>query len=348
MLPRALSCVLSGGSDDNVPMALAEITEPIDLCWPDGRLRPQAVGWTRQPLHRSSLRRRGRTKRWEYWAVMSPEAFLGITVSDLDYAGLFAAYFLDESHRETVRSALVPLARLGLPDRSGGGPVSVKAKGLAIDLTPDGDRLSLEVRSPGLEASITVTRPAGHESLGVVVPWSGRRFQYTVKENTLPAFGEVHCDGVTTTFGDGAWATLDHGRGAWPYRITWNWGSGSGVRDGHVIGVQLGGRWTDGTGSTENALCLDGRLHYIPHDLVWTYDRHDWMRPWHIRDPRGGRVDVTFLPEHVREDRINLGILANDTHQAFGTFEGTMRTDDLTPVDVTGIRGWVEEVRNRW
>ena len=33
-----------------------EITEPVDLCLPDGRLNPAAVGWTRRPLHRANLR----------------------------------------------------------------------------------------------------------------------------------------------------------------------------------------------------------------------------------------------------------------------------------------------------
>ncbi|MEV5398578.1 hypothetical protein AB0N26_20700 [Streptomyces cellulosae] len=35
-----------------------EITSPVDLCLPDGRLNPAAVGWTRRPLHRANLRGR--------------------------------------------------------------------------------------------------------------------------------------------------------------------------------------------------------------------------------------------------------------------------------------------------
>ena len=70
-----------------------------------------------------------------------------------------------------------------------------------------------------------------------------------------------------------SWGTLDFGRGRWPYRTTWNWGAGIGLVDGRRVGMQVGGKWTDGTGMTENSLVVDGRLSKISEDLVWEYDR---------------------------------------------------------------------------
>jgi hypothetical protein len=328
---------------------LREIREPVDLCLPDGRLDPTAVGWSRAPVHRANLRGRGRNKRWEYWAVQTPEVVLAITVSDLDYAGLHAVWFLDPTGQETGVSRLAPLSRVGLPDRCAGGPVRVRSGPLAIDLSPDADGVTLRARTRELEAEVRVRRPAGHQSLGVVVPWSSRRFQYTVKENTLPAEGQVRLGGSTYAIeGPDAWATLDHGRGRWPYRITWNWGSGSGRVGDRVLGIQVGGRWTDGTGSTENALTVDGVLHPVAEELVWDYDRADWQAPWRVRTPGSDRIALTFRPEHVRRDRTELVLLANRTHQCFGTWHGTVVDDQGTVHAVDGIRGWVEEVRNRW
>ena len=45
-----------------------ELTEPVDLCTPDGRrLNPEATGFSRTPLHTGNLRGSwGRTKRWDY------------------------------------------------------------------------------------------------------------------------------------------------------------------------------------------------------------------------------------------------------------------------------------------
>ena len=306
---------------------LRELTSPVDLCLPDGHLNPAAVGWTRHPLHTANLRGRGRLKRWEYWAVMSADAVFAVTVSDLDYAALHAIYLLDAAGVETVRTALVPISRVGLPERSRPAATRVRAKDLAIDLDHDDSGAWLTATAPGLSAQFRVTRPPGHESLGVVVPWDDTRFQYTVKENTLPAVGQVRLGDRVIDFAEGSWATLDHGRGRWPYRIRWNWGAGSGDVDGRTVGVQVGGSWTDGTGSTENAVCVDGRISYVPEDLRWEYDRDDWYAPWRVTAPDSGRVDLLFTPFHVRTDRMNLGILANDTHQAFGTWTGTMIDD---------------------
>ena len=60
----------------------------------------------------------------------------------------------------------------------------------------------------------------------VVVPWSESRFQYTVKDVALPASGTVTITGRQYEVPEGSWAVLDHGRGRWPYRVTWNWGAG--------------------------------------------------------------------------------------------------------------------------
>ena len=81
-----------------------------------------------------------------------------------------------------------------------------------------------------------------------------RQFQYTVKDLARPATGLLRIDGVEHEIGGAAgeaWAVLDHGRGRWPYDIQWNWGAGSGRSQragGRVIGVQLGAKWTEGTG----------------------------------------------------------------------------------------------------
>ena len=45
-----------------------ELTEPVDLCTQDGAaLNPEALGWSRFPLHRANLLGRlGSNKRWDY------------------------------------------------------------------------------------------------------------------------------------------------------------------------------------------------------------------------------------------------------------------------------------------
>lgn len=285
--------------------------------------------------------------------MQTPEVVFALTVSDLDYAGLHAAWFLDPSGTETGVSRLDPLRGPDLPERCGGGPVLVRSGPLSITLAPHESGVHLLVDSPALSADIEVRRPPGHQALGVVVPFTERRFQYTVKENTLPAAGHVLARGRRYEIhGPDAWATLDHGRGRWPYRVTWNWGAGSGrVRLGgaeRVLGIQVGGRWTDGTGTVENAVTVDGALHVVDEDLDWDYDDADWLAPWRVRSRESDSVDLTFTPSYERAERTQLGVLFNDTHQCFGTWSGRLVDDTGGSIDVEGVRGWAEQVTNRW
>jgi hypothetical protein len=328
-------------------MAQREIIEPVDLCDDRGRLNPDALGWTRAPLHRSNLRGWGRTKRWEHWGIVTPTHVLGLTVSSLDYAGAHGIYVLDRrSGEETRRDVVAPLARgTQLPELAAGGPVRARAGGLdiSVDESLRGTRLHAEAQ--GVRVELMVERLEEHESLGVVVPWSERLFQYTHKDVARRVGGRIRLDGLEHPVPmEDSWAVLDHGRGRWPYAVTWNWGAGSGVVDGAVVGLQLGGGWTDGTGATENGIVVDGRLHHFDDLLDWQYDVRAPMRPWQVRGPH---VDVVLEPFHQRVATTNLGVVASRTHQAFGHWRGHVVVDGHRQ-SVEGLVGWAEEARNRW
>lgn len=339
-----------------MPTGEREITGPVDLCLADGRLNPEAVGWTRRPLHRCNLRGWGRTKRWEYWCVTTPTHLLSVTVSNIDLIGLNAVYFLDfETGREINQAQVTPFGRgVRLPEslaedttvRVGGGKLGIEIT------TAGGDvRIQATCKAGGgesLAADVTVALPAGHETLGVVVPWSDRRFQYTSKHTARPARGEVRIGDRTYAFGADAWGVLDHGRGRWPHDIAWNWGAASGPSDSHVVGLQFGGKWTAGTGMTENALCVDGRLTKLGEELDWQYDIGDFMKPWTIRTPSSDHVELTFEPFHEKREKINLGVFGNETHQCFGRYTGRIRTEDDVDVEVRDLLGWAEQVHMRW
>ncbi|MFF5212858.1 DUF2804 domain-containing protein [Streptosporangium sp. NPDC000396] len=326
-----------------------EITEPVDLCTPDGRLNPAAIGWSRTPLHTCNLRGWGRTKRWEYWCVTTPTHLIAITVSDIDYLALNSVYFLEYGGREVERTAMVPLrGGVRLPRSLGDEDVIVNgAVNIEILREPGGTRLRARcVTTDGpIEADLLVTMPEGHETLSVVIPWSERRFQYTSKHTARPAEGIVTIGSASYDFA-GGWGVLDHGRGRWPYDTRWNWGAAGGHAGGHAVGLQFGGTWTRGTGMTENSLCVDGRLTKIGEELDWSYA--DVMKPWEISTPGSDRVRLTFTPFHDRKAKANAGFIATDVHQCFGHYTGTVRPDGGEPIHVDRLLGWAEQVHMRW
>jgi uncharacterized protein DUF2804 len=336
-----------------------ELGDPVDLCTSDGDLNPSAIGWSRLPVHRCALPGSwGRRKRWDFWGITGPGCVMNITYADVDYLGLADVWFCD-LQTKAIASSTAPsvLGRaMALPERVAGA--DMHAHGRALDLSiveePAGTRLRASFGRGAFDADVLVHRPEGHESLSVVIPWSRRRFQFTNKDVARPAEGTVRYKDATYTFTpDGtSWGCLDFGRGKWPYRTHWNWGAGAGMVqiEGRpvTVGVQLGGKWTDGTGMTENALCVDGRLSKLSEELIWTYDTSDWLRPWTIRTPSSDRVDLRFTPVYDKRSRLSLGIASSSVDQCFGTYSGTVVPDDGRTLVVDGLFGWAEEATWRW
>lgn len=336
---------------DNMTKNEPEITEAVDLCLPNGRLNPAAVGWSRKPLHRANLQGWGRNKRFEYWCITTPQIVAALNVSHGDYRVTLATFFLNHQSLQAFSEAEIhwlPSAQKvpSMPQRSGAGETIGNGTRMQIAMRPTATGTSLSAKTDRLLIELDVIEPPGHESMGVVVPWDTRRFQYTRKDNCLPVQGRVVADGVEYAVqADTAYATLDHGRGRWPYAITWNWASGSGRSRGHELGLQFGAKWTDGTPSTENALRIDGRIQKISQELEWRYDRSDWLKPWTIR---GDRVDLRFIPLYDRQSSFDRLVVCSKEHQCFGHFEGHVVDENGRRFEVERVFGWAEEVHRRW
>jgi hypothetical protein len=334
-----------------------ELTAPVDLCDDTGRLNRAAVGWSRFPMHRCNLSGGWPArKRWDFWAVMCDTHLLMLTYGCTDYLGLLSVGWLDYSVGKRVEATRSPLLARGMTfsETVGGSTLHYEDARFAIDISEEANATRLRGRfeSGGhrLNADVRVERPDRHETLNVVIPWGDSRFQFTSKQNTRPAAGSVELDGRTYRFDcdNHAYGILDFGRGVWPYKTTWNWAAASGSSGGHVVGLNLGGKWTDRTGYTENGACIDGRLHKIGEDLVWVYDRGNFMQPWHITAPQSGRVDLHFEPRIPHRQRSELVLLRSELIWAFGSFSGTVVGDDGEVVRIDNLPGWAEEHRARW
>lgn len=337
-----------------------ELTRPVDLATPDGRrLNPSARGWSRRPLHRANLRGGwGRTKRWDYWAILAGDLVVSAVYADVDYIGLADVWWVDLATGRTGGRGIVAPAAQGitLPECPGTAPLRVRRRHLDLEIADDeAGATHLRARwneRGGAPARLdaTVDLPPAHESLNVVIPWDDRRFQYTSKHQARPARGELVVGDRRWSFGQNdAWGVLDVGRGRWPYRTRWNWGGGAGrdVSGEHVVGVQIGGKWTEGTGFTENGVIVDGTLTKIGRELRWEYRWHEPLSPWRVEDP-GGQLSLQLTPRHDKHTKVNALVLSTETHQVFGTWSGTVTTDAGVTLDLDGVLGFAEESRSQW
>jgi hypothetical protein len=332
-----------------------ELTSPIDLCGADGLLDPSAIGWSRHPLHRCNL---GppleRKKKWNYWAVTSNDLLFSATIADIERFQLGGAYIYHRATKRHIEKTVVAGPEtIAIPEIVGGDMV-IDHRDMRVSLTDEGTGTRIRVAAADfggqqLEADIVVERPAGHETLNVVIPWSDRQFQYTSKQNTLPASGYVQLDDERIEFAQPAFGCLDYGRGVWPEHTVWNWGAASVVQDGRTIGLNLGGQWTDGTGMTENGICVDGRLTKISEDLIFDFDHDDLMKRWRVRSAATERIDLLFEPEFVRvaETGKRDGFFTY-ARQAFGCYSGVIDPDGGEPIEIRDVFGWIEDHEAKW
>jgi hypothetical protein len=328
-----------------------ELVAPVDLCDARGRLNPAAVGFARRPLVRANLSGHWpRKKRWNFWNWIGPECVLSVTLADIDLASfcLFTLTDLRDGTHWAGGSYGRP-GRFTLPEQVEAS-VAFAGAGIAYDHDVDGP-VRLRGRAGDrteITAELTVRRSPGHESLNVVVPWSASRFQLNSKHAALPCEGEIRAGARRYRLDPRhSFGVQDWGRGIWPYRSFWNWGVATGYAGDTLLGVNVGARWTTGTGSNENGILCDGRLHKLMEDLRWHYEPVAWRRPWRVVAEHSGALDLTLEPVVAHTPRLNLGVLATGGVCAFGRWRGRVRVDGRE-IAVDGLLGWAEEFAHRW
>ena len=61
-----------------------------------------------------------------------------------------------------------------------------------------------------------------------------------------------------------------------------------------------------------------------------------------------GSIDIELTPTYVKPTDLNIGVMAMLVRQSFGSWRGTVRTDDGVTVAFDGIPGFAEECRAKW
>ncbi len=326
-----------------------ELTREVAMAGADGRLRQDAIGWSRRPLHQCNVAGHPRAHAFDYWCVMSREAALTVLVADVGFAGAALASVLDLRTERLVERVHVRPRGLGVAmPASTDDEVAVAAWRLALTVGPR--RLAVHARTLGghrIDADVTIERPPGHQTVNVLVPWDDTRFHFTSKQQAMPASGEVRVDGTRYRLDPAtdAFACRDFGRGRWPRGIDWGWAFASWRSGAHTCGLNLGAGRIDGTGVTENALIVDGRVHKIAEAVDFETDRRDPRRPWRIRTRGSDRVDLVFTPITARPVMLPPVLRLR---QCMGRFSGAVVDDAGGRVRVDGALALAETVRGRW
>jgi hypothetical protein len=341
-----------------------ELTRTGPLLTPDGHLAQ--TGWSRHPLLDCNLEharfyalrtfQRFRIKRWDYYAIFSPQRFFSATIADLGYAANLFVYTMDivsgELHEEGL---VVPFGKgVNLPRNSDLGDSSFINKDLTLEFSLHPNRRHLSVNWPGfhagrgIQAEIDLEEHPEFESMNITIPIGVDRFYFNRKVNCMPASGSIKYGELEELLSPASClGSLDWGRGVWEYKSYWNWASASGfLPDGHTIGLNLGCGFGDLSIAGENAIILNNRIHKL-EEVKFDYTSGDYMQPWKFKDAEG-RLDLVFTPFKDRLAQTNLGVITSLVHQMFGHYNGTLISDEGERIQVKDLVGFAEEHHARW
>lgn len=332
-----------------------EVSSPQDLCNENGLLHKEAIGWSRFPLHHCEIKGHWlRKKRWNFWFISSAECVLSMAVVHLDYVGLGFVHFVDlatnANHSCTVKIPFGQGITMGTTSQE---EVAIHHPGLSLSFEPQDADSGTSIRgrgrlSNGEHFSLELSIPSVGESLNVVIPWNEKRFHFTSKQNGRPVSGTLKMGEKIYLFEPStALASLDFGRGVWPYQTMWNWTTCSFRQGEDVIGFNFGSGWTDGTGMTENGFVLNGVLHKLSEPVRFRYDQ-GLMKPWEIETIASDRVKLVFIPQYQQRKYENYGIVRSSLYHIIGRFNGCLTTADGHVLSVVDQIGICEEQLARW
>ena len=340
-----------------------ELTAQSTLLNEKGRLNQ--VGWSRNQILDCNLEnvnffaikalQKYRVKVWDYYAVFTPNGFLGLTLSNLGYAGMMQVYTVDfETNEYYEMSEIVPFGKNAVLARnSTDGVSSFSNDKLSMKFEKvDGVRM-LDVHwnefkdGKNLDVHLELTEE-DYESMVITIPIGEKRFYYNTKTNCMPTKGTIQLgDAIETVKAEESMAQLDWGRGIWVYSSFWNWASTSQyLPDGRRFGLNLGEGFGNTEAATEDCVILDNKVHKLGK-VHWEYDSSDYMKPWRFYDD-DGRLDITLTPFKERHAASHLVVIDSVVHQMFGYYSGKVVLDDGEVLEIRDVLGFAEEHSARW
>jgi hypothetical protein len=125
-------------------------------------------------------------------------------------------------------------------------------------------------------------------------------------------------------------AILDEHKSHLPRHTDWTWGTFAQVADGGYAGANFIAR-PEVAGHEEESCVWTPTAAEALSDVTFTPQGDDPMSPWKVRSD-DGRLDVTFTPEGRKNVTMNMAAVHLDYYQAFGHYDGTLRSAETGKV----------------
>lgn len=319
-----------------------------------GYAKKLLLRYNRENIKASKLR----IKEWDYYCILSDEYGLSLTIADIGYIGFIAATYFDFVNKteksNTVITAL-PLGKMNLPRTSEEGVTKFNNNKIKMEFMTIKNKRVLSFKwdkcfdKTIFEGEITLKKYNEDDTMVIATPFKENKkaFYYNQKINCMPANGWFKFgDRIFEFYGKKDFGVLDWGRGVWPYKNKWYWGSASGLHNGKRFGFNIGYGVGDTSNASENMIFYDGRAHKLD-EIVFDIPQSSYLDKWQIVS-NDGRFSMNFEPILDRHSHFSILLLEYNQHQVFGRFSGKVVLDNNETLEIIDLFGFAEEVFNKW
>ncbi|MFX0139575.1 MAG: DUF2804 domain-containing protein [Candidatus Hodarchaeota archaeon] len=336
-----------------------EITEPSNLLNKDGSLIQR--GWARKPILKYNKENIGkgwfRIKEWDHYSILNKQFGFQLTIGDIGYLTQMSYVWLDFENKKRdgkgvfkffTKSKLLPLSSLGdskieFPTKKFKATI-IKSKNKRIVTIEDhkfqGKRLKGTITfedNPKMDNTVVVT---GYKE-------DPRLFYYNHKINYMPAEGSIQIGNDSYKFEpETSFGLMDWGRGIWPYKTHWLWGSACGIVNGIPVAFNIGYGFGDLSTHTENIIFYDGKAHKID-EVVFHHHNRDPTKPWKFTSS-DDRFNMVLTPLVPHREKLNFGIISLNSSLLHGLYTGDLVLESGEKIHIEDMLGHAEDIFWRW
>ncbi len=338
-----------------------EITEPTDLFNEDGSLVQR--GWARKPIINYNKENIGksyfRIKEWDHYSVLNKEFGFQLTIGDIGYLTQMSYVWLDFTKKERngqalmkffTKSKILPLSSLEnsyIEFPTDKFKATIEKKGDKRILTID-DSTFLE---KGINGSITLEDNPKMDNTVVVTGYGSKKpklFYYNHKINYMPAKGTIKLGEESYNFEpESSFGLMDWGRGIWPYKTHWLWGSACGLVDGKPVAFNVGYGFGDLSTHTENIVFYEGKAHKIDEVTFHHENDRDPTQPWKFTS-NDNRFNMILKPIIPHREKLNFGLIYLNSSLLHGLYSGEVVLDTGEKIQIKEMLGHAEDIYWRW
>lgn len=336
-----------------------EITKPSNLFNEDGTLVQQ--GWARKPILNYNKENIGkgwsRIKEWDHYSILNKEFGFQLTIGDIGYLTQMSYVWLDFKKKERfgrsimkffTKSKILPLSStedsiIEFPTDKFNSIIERRGKKRILTIKDD------SFMDKGINGTITLTDNPDWDNTVVVTGYTEdpKRFYYNHKINMMPAEGEISLGDKSYSFQpETSFGLMDWGRGIWPYKTHWLWGSACGMVDGVPVAFNIGYGFGDLSNHTENIIFYNGKAHKID-EVTFHHENRDPTKPWKFTS-NDNRFTMTLDPLIPHTEKINFGLIYLNSSLMHGLYSGKLVLDNGENLEIKNMLGHAEDIYWRW